>query len=275
MSEQDLWHQYFAVILSDFFHGTPFEVETEIDLSKKQQLLDVIVIRKHEGELNRIPPDGFDNLKNHNLITFKSHQETLTAWVLDELISYYVNYRKQYSNSMLDLIPASEFQLYAVAARFPHSLAKKESLIEVKPGVYDLKYASQNIRIIIIHKLTDSLQNANIELLSDLDEQRKFAVNNFSKHNVETSSTLDNLVKYYQTGERKMPKGIKEINDKLIKTIISSATVDQRLEGLKAEDRLKGLAAEDRLKGLAAEDRLKGLDPEQIKAFLKSLEDKN
>jgi hypothetical protein len=59
----------------DFFRGTPVTVEMEKDPSLKQQLLDVVLIRKDRGELPCRLPDGFDELAAHNLISFKSDQE--------------------------------------------------------------------------------------------------------------------------------------------------------------------------------------------------------
>jgi hypothetical protein len=84
----------------DFFRGMPVHVELEKDLSLKQQLLDVILIRKEVAPLPCRLPDGFETLAAHNLISFKSYQEALDGWALQELIGHYVNYRKQTSPSM-------------------------------------------------------------------------------------------------------------------------------------------------------------------------------
>lgn len=92
------WHRLFGLALVDFFSGSPFVVELEKDLSIKQQFLDVVILRKEEGEFqgspdavgfgtnpysivdsrfrkilfqnqrNRNLPDGLDNLAQHNLL---------------------------------------------------------------------------------------------------------------------------------------------------------------------------------------------------------------
>ncbi len=72
MSEPRPWHRLFGVSLVDFFRGTPVVVELEKDLSLKQQLLDVILIRKGAEPLPRRLPDGFEELAAHNLVSFKS-----------------------------------------------------------------------------------------------------------------------------------------------------------------------------------------------------------
>ncbi len=118
------WHRLFGLLLTDFFTGSPFIVELEKDLSIKQQYLDVVILRKRKGRFTERLPDGLDDLADHNLITFKSHQEALDDWALKELTGHYVNYRKQFSSGGEPLLPESAFRMYAVCSRFPHNLAQ-------------------------------------------------------------------------------------------------------------------------------------------------------
>ena len=104
MEEQRHWHRLFGMSWTDFFAGLPVLVEMEKDLSQKQQLLDVAIIRTNDEPIPHRLPDGFEDLATHNLITFKSYQEALGGWTLNELVSYYVNYRKQVSPSMQELL---------------------------------------------------------------------------------------------------------------------------------------------------------------------------
>src|SRR6185369_15326422 len=78
------WHRLFGLLLTDFFTGSPFEVEVERDLSVQQQLLDVVIVRRRRGTFAGRLPDGLAGLVAHNLITFKSHHEALTPWALKE-----------------------------------------------------------------------------------------------------------------------------------------------------------------------------------------------
>ncbi|HTU91853.1 MAG TPA: hypothetical protein VMF69_17355 [Gemmataceae bacterium] len=82
MSEARPLHRLFGLSWIDFFQGTSIEVETELDLSLKQQFLDLLLIRRNPGPLPQPLPDGFEDLAGHNLLTFKSHQEALDAWTL-------------------------------------------------------------------------------------------------------------------------------------------------------------------------------------------------
>src|SRR5438876_1991196 len=148
MHEPTPWHRLFWLSLIDFFRGMPVSVEFEKDLSLKQQLLDVVLIRKGAEPLPCRLPDGFDDLSAHNLVSFKSFQETLDGWALNELVGHYVNYRKQVSPSMQDLLPESAFRLFAVSVRFPQGLAGTVSLVPVQAGVYDVHHFTGSVRLI-------------------------------------------------------------------------------------------------------------------------------
>ena len=89
------WHRLFGLTMTDYFTGSAYRIELEKDLSSKQQLLDVY------------------------LMTYKSLRQPLDAWALDELVGHYVNYRKQSSPSLEELLPVEDFRLYAVSTRHP------------------------------------------------------------------------------------------------------------------------------------------------------------
>src|SRR5947209_14684272 len=103
------WHRLFGLLLTDFFSGSPFRVEVERDLSVQQQLLDVTIVRRGRGRFAGHLPDGLDGLRPHNLMTFKSHHEALSAWTMKELIGADVAYRKLVSRSPTDLLPEDQF----------------------------------------------------------------------------------------------------------------------------------------------------------------------
>jgi len=75
------WHRLFGVMWRDFFTGMPVTVELEKALSLKQQLLDVVIIRKEPGPLPCRLPDGMEDLATHNLLTFKSYQAGYPGWM--------------------------------------------------------------------------------------------------------------------------------------------------------------------------------------------------
>ena len=82
------WHDLFGLMLTDYFTGSPFKVDTEPDLSKRKQLLDVVILRKRRGHFAGRLPDGLEDMARFNLVTFKSHQEPLDDWALKELTGH-------------------------------------------------------------------------------------------------------------------------------------------------------------------------------------------
>jgi hypothetical protein len=82
------WHRLFGLLLSDHLADSPFSAILEMDLSLKQQFLDIVVVRRSPGRLTHPLPDGLDDLANHNLISFKSYWESLTDWTLKELTGH-------------------------------------------------------------------------------------------------------------------------------------------------------------------------------------------
>ena len=93
------FHRLFGLSWVDFFEGTNVKVKMELDVSIQHQFVDVVIITKGSESIPRLLPDGFEPLATHNLVTFKSYQEALGAWTIQELIGHYVSYRKLVSPS--------------------------------------------------------------------------------------------------------------------------------------------------------------------------------
>src|SRR5262249_24554265 len=153
MSEPRPLHRLFGLSWIDFFQGTAVAVETEMDLSLKQQFIDTVLIRKGPGPIPVRLPDGFEDLGPHNLVRFKSHLKALRLWPLWELVGHFVNYCKQASPALDDLLPASDFRLFAVFARFPHNLAQQVGLVPLRDGVYEVGGLGLCIRVIVANQL--------------------------------------------------------------------------------------------------------------------------
>ncbi len=274
------WHDVLGAVLIDFFDDSPYVVDTEVDLSLRKQYLDIVVIRKKEGEFHRVLPDGFAPLANHNLISFKSHQDTFDSWILLELIGYYVNYRKQVSALLDQLLPDDQFRLFGISSRFPNHLAGQFPLEGREPGVYDISVGPLRIRLIVIRDLPDEPANAMLKLFSIVPEQIEFACRHYRPVSPHTTGIVDNLISMYRKEDQSMATTLEELERKLrnealasasVKDILDAVSHDEILKELPTEERLKGLPAEERLKGLPAEERLKGISPEEIEAYLREL----
>lgn len=261
------WHRLFSLILEDFFTGSPFTVEPEVDLSKKLQLLDVAVIRKGEGEFVGQLPDGFDDLVEYNLVTFKSYQEALDDWTLDELLGHFVNYRKQISPSFSDLLPVSMFRLYGICARFPSRLDSLAKLTRLREGVYEVAWGIRKVRIVVINGLPLAEQNAIFQFFSAVPSQVQYAEEHYHRRNPETSRTLEQLLHRYAE-EGIMPYRLADLIREVRKEVAESMTMEERLEGVPPEERLKGVPPEEILKHVPHEELLKSFSVEELEAHL-------
>ena len=248
------WHRFFGLILMDFFTDSPFIVELEKDLSVKKQLLDVVILRKKEGAFNERLPDGLDNLTQHNLITFKSYQETLDDWSLKELIGHYVNYRKQVSPTMQELLPEDQFRLYAVSARFPQNLAQQVEFTEIQTGVYDCLWGTDVIRIIVLRQLPQSENNAPLHLFSASVEQVRYGAEHYRMHSDETSTLLQRLYNNYSLEGLKMSYTMQDFRNDYVMEHLKDLPLEKIREKISPEEFLKGLSPEVVVQGMSAEE---------------------
>jgi hypothetical protein len=239
MEEQRPWHRLFGLSWMDFFHGQPVKVEMEKDLSLKRQPLDVVLIRKEAEGLTCRLPDGFEGLARFNLLSFKSHQQKLSVWGLQELVGHYVNLRKQQSPGMDEdeLLPAEQFRLFAVSARFPQQLAGQPevALREVTPGVYEVGGLGLSIRVVVPNQLPRAEHNALLHLFSTRAELLGYGARHYRAHSSQTSTLLLQLLHRFRQEIKELP-------------------LEKRLEGLSAEQRVQGLSAEERVRGLSPEE---------------------
>ena len=240
MSETRPLHRLFGLSWIDFFQGTPVAVETELDLSLKQQFIDVVLIRKGPGPLPRPLPDGFEDLAEHNLVTFKSHQEALDAWALWELVGHFVNYRKQASPSLNDLLPEDEFRLFAVCARWPHNLAQQVALTPLRAGVYEVQGLALRVRVIVAHQLPLQEHNAMLHLFSAREELLRYGREHYHPRSPETSTLLYDLFKEYSE-EPDMPDKLKEYVRERMAEIAKTLPLAERVKGASAEELVQAL----------------------------------
>ena len=273
------WHRLFGLALTDFFAGSPFTVDLEKDLSLKQQMLDVVVLRRQPGVFTGgLPdgftgrlPDGFEDLADHNLLTYKSLREPLDDWAIDELIGHYVNYRKQVPPPG-QLLAQDRFRLYGASTRYPEKLAGQVSLMPEQSGVYRVIWGTHHIRILVLSEMPDSDRNALWNLFSGVREKVASAATHYQGHMRGVSTIMNQLFECYAlegvamsyTMDDFLRDASKEILEKLPpEEILRGIPVEERLRGLPPEERLRGLPPEERLRGLPPEERLRGLPPEE------------
>jgi hypothetical protein len=271
MSEARAWHRLFGLSLVDLFRGTPVTVELEKDLSLRQQLLDVVLLRKGTGPLSVRLPDGFDDLAAHNLVSFKSYQEALDGWAINEFIGHYVNYRKQAGPSMNELLPESDFRLFAVSVRFPQALARQTALTPVLPGVYEARHFTGPLRLIVVHELPQEEHNALLHLFSARDDLLKYGAEHYQLRSAETSTLVYKLFDRYRLEVSLMPDALELFAQETIEEILRDMPVSRRLKGLSPEAVLKEIPVGQLLKGLPPDELLSALSPEERAALARRL----
>ena len=125
----------------------------KLDLSIKQQLLDIMIVRRRRGDRTPVLPDGLVLLADHNLLTYKSLHEPLDGWALKELVGHWVNDRKQVSPALDRLLPEESFRLFVVATRFPEKLAGKVPLHPQDVEVHDVAWGTDTVRVLMLNWL--------------------------------------------------------------------------------------------------------------------------
>ncbi len=255
------WHRLFGLLLMDYLSNRGFRVELEKDLSRKRQLLDVVVVEREDEspDLSGIC-DGFDNLAAHNLISYKSQRQSLNAWALEELIGHYVNYRKILGKKA----KPSDIRLYAVSTRYPAKLLKNQSAREHLPGVLDISVLSRTIRILVLNRLPLEQRNAVMAFFSFDADKVRFALDHYQWHQDDCSTVINQLLEKYALEGIAMPYTMEQFKKEYIKAHLHELDPDEILARFDAEKRLEGLDPEQRLKGLNPEQRFKGLNPDEI-----------
>jgi hypothetical protein len=279
------WHRLFGLTWIDFFTGQPVTVEMEKDLSLKKQLLDVLVIHKEAENLSCRLPDGFEDLAWYNLVTFKSHAQTLSVWTLHELIGHYVNLRKQVSPGMDEdqLLPEEHFRLYAVSARHPQQLATQlgPALRPLMAGVYEASLLGLRVRVVVANQLAEAEHNALLHLFSTRAELLAYGGRHYHVHSPDASTLLVRLFWGVQEEAGVMSSALEEFARETMDELAKKLPLEKRLELLKdlpVEIRLellKNLPVEQRLELLqelfGQQALLEGLSREQRSELAKKL----
>jgi len=309
MRDHTPWHRLFGIALTDLFTGRPWRVELEKELALKSQRLDVLIIERLPGDPAVTAaaaladlPDGLENLTAHNVLSFKSKQEALDGWAMEELISHYVTYRKLASIQAAAaapatarpadpveppaaaerLLPEAAFRLYAVATRHPaklfNQLAPSAQHPTPWPGVYDVDWGSRRIRLIVLNALAKHPRNAPWELFASEMDRIRYGLAHYRPrspaahllryhlaniHRLELPNMAYTLDDFKLDTYRMLIDDFHELSQQDRQALLERMDVADRLRGLDAEERLRGLGAEERLRGLDTAEILRRLDPEE------------
>jgi hypothetical protein len=253
------WHRLFGLLLTDFFTDSPFTVEFERDLSVQQQLLDILIVRRRRGRFSGRLPDGLEGLVEHNLISFKSHREALDDWALKELLGLYVAYRKLVSVSPSELLPEDQFRLYAVSARFPHNLSGQVPWQQRQAGVYDCRWGTDTVCVVVAGELPREAHNAPLHLFSASPELVGFGRSAYRQRSENTSMLLGQLFNRLRGEGFAVAYTMEDFRRQYAREGFKKLTLEERREALGS------LAPEER------RQLLELVEPEERRQMLQSL----
>ncbi|MFM7201846.1 MAG: hypothetical protein ACKO6N_13770 [Myxococcota bacterium] len=271
------WHHLLGIGLTDVFSASRYQVELEKELSLKRQRLDYVIIERQEAgqELPSLP-DGLDTLRAHNLLTYKSHHESINDFVLDELIGHYVNYLKQLSPDEAPLLPAEHFQLLAVSARRPDALLSRLRAEPEREGLYRFPWGSQDVTLIVCCEVEPCPRNA-LWMMFSASEGRVFRglteyharqeslklfkkqlYNHYHMEGFDMGFTIADYEREY------FYPWLGEVIRENAEFVVSQLSPGEWLKRLPPEERIKDLLPEELLKAVPPGERVKGLPPEEL-----------
>ena len=258
------WHRILGTALAEEFAGSPFAVDTELDLSFRQQRLDILIIRKLPGAYSGQLPDGLEGLADHNLITYKSLHEPLDVWALDELLGHYVNYRKQVALPEDKLLPEDAFQLYGICTRFPQKLANRVVLVPQQVGVYDVPWGARPIRVIVLSEIPTEPHNAIWSLFSGTAEKVLYGAEQMRARLEQMSTVINALLENYELEGISMSYTVEDFEREVATKQLQRMKPSEVLQYYDADDLLRELGPEGILRNYSADDLLRELGPEGI-----------
>ncbi len=144
--------------------------------------------------------------------------------------------------------------LLTFCAREPKKLATEASLMALKEGVYEVRWGSQRMRIIVLSQVPRVERNALWQLFSGIGESVQFGASHYRWRRSDNSGIINDLYNYYHAEGIAMPYTWDDYYRDITKDHLHWLTIEERLKGLPAEERLKGLPIEERLKGLSAKE---------------------
>jgi hypothetical protein len=233
----------------------------------------VILRKERNGTLDEYP-DGFDNLNEHNLLSYKSLHEAFDDWALKELAGHYVNYRKQVSPSMDNLLPETQFQLYGVSTRYPQKLNQQVPLQRLSQGVYELDWGTDNVRLIVLSEIPDGFQNAVLRLFSAQRDAVLQAQSQYRMRQPDMSTAIQQLYENYQLEHIDMAYTLQDFKKEYVLEHLNLLSADDVLKRYSPDEVLKHYSSDDRLKNLSTDDIVNHLSPEALKNLLEKIANK-
>ncbi len=282
-TESNDWHQLFGVVIAHQTVNLPYTLEVDYNVDRTEQRIDILLRKDDPNAPQPILPDGFENLRIHNLFSFKSFQETLDLFTIRELLLYGLLYQKMQAPKGQTIVPDDDVSLYAVSTRYPRDLFKTPRL-DIVPatgvsGVYDVWYGPSYLRLIVIQELALEARNANFFLFSSREDQVQYAQSNHRLTLPQYQYFVTKLMARFNPTGGVMPKLAIPTKAEMVREVFNDpeqdkAVLRELLAGVPDELRIQDVSTTVRLKDIPVADRLEGLSPNEIEELTKLLKEK-
>ncbi|MEZ4710958.1 MAG: hypothetical protein R3A44_27415 [Caldilineaceae bacterium] len=172
-TERTDYHRIAGLALAPVLNRLGYITEVEVDISFQRQIVDLIAVRRVQVVEQTLAPiywQVFDELNEHNLISFKSYSESFNGQALEEFYGHLTNYCKVRS------VHRRQVNLYAITTHYPSDLLEPLLVAglaqEIRSGeVYDLTISSlKRVRFIVCNRTDNpilALFSTNVEHVQD------------------------------------------------------------------------------------------------------------
>jgi len=152
------YHRIAGLALAPVLSRLGYTTEVEVDVSFQRQLIDIIAVQRVQQVAQTLPPiywQVFDELNEHNLISFKSYSESFNGQALEEFYGHLTNYCK------VRAIQRRVVNLYVITNHYPRELLDpllaRGIVTEIRIGeVYDLTISTMKRVRFIVCSRTDN-----------------------------------------------------------------------------------------------------------------------
>jgi hypothetical protein len=152
-----------------------------------------------------------------------------------------------------------------VTARFPHNLSGQVPWQQCQAGVYDCRWGTDTIRVVVAGELPREAHNAPLHLFSAAPNLVEFGSSAYQRRSEQTSRLLEQLFERLRGEGFEMAFTMEDFNRQYFKEHFLQLTPEEQ------EEVLRSLSPERRLAGLPPEQRLAGLSAEKIREYLEQL----
>jgi hypothetical protein len=275
------WHPLLIILLRHVLPARWYEVLSEVQLTQESQRADAIIVRRLDIP-EVCPPlkhllSVLEDLREYNLIHYKGATDELEVSDVLQILTYITQWmllKKITDPSVVSLRVIAS----TISPRFVKQVeimggalhpTKMAGVYEGHLGVFHLRVVAASIAYTqpgehelypVSSAVLDHPERAPLDILTT-DLYYLFAQNIVQLRSDPKRRPMKD--------EALVQSSLKSVTERLL----SIATVEERLRGLKPEERLRGLEPEEilrrfkpeeRVHGLKPEERLRGLEPEEI-----------